>query len=339
MIYAYTSCVTDGNSSTEQQILLIKRYCSDKNINIDQVYSDEKGAHKRLSHEKERAVKLGLSPYRYLYTYPALESMFVEIISESVKKEYITVLVDTRIRLYGQSEEQRTVFERIIEKYGIQVIEVGVSVCSDYPGVCIYHYTDKSMRRPLILLKQLDSMYKYAIDNGLNISGVLVDLSISCREKYEVLKEMLKKKTCEGVLVYNAYHLSRNLGQFIFIMKMADIVYSVNEGVFCITRVEEYRNKPIHAVAIHTVSDLFFEERMRYYCSNRMNWLLDSVMEINTFLNDKNDKKEKMILVEHFCDIECDVSRFIKNISNISTICSIKEGSVLIHDRKSSILC
>lgn len=343
MVYAYTSSVSEQYDSTEQQIGLIKRYCENKGISVDKFYSDKTKPRRRLADEKERALKLGLRPDRYLLTFPELENMFIDIVGNASRDEKHMVLVDTRVRVYGQSEAQRIAFEQLIREYNVQIVEVGGDTVSKEQGVCIYHYTDKCLKRPLILIKQLDCMYKYASENELNITGVLIDLSIYRRSKYEELKEMLKKKKFKGVLVCNAYLLSRKIAQFILVTKLAGIVYSINEGEFSVGNVEDYIDTPVNAVALYGSNSLLFGERMKYYCGNYTSWSLVDAMDSKEFWDKCCARYDvEMIMVESYYDIENDVYRFIKNISQAEKtymICNVKEGSVLKYDRKGSILC
>lgn len=340
MIYAYVSSVIDDYDSTEQQINIIEKYCKANGICVDKYYADRERSHFRKVSEKERAEKLGLSASRHLYTYPELENMFVDI-QEQVS-DCVIILVDTRVRLYGNSKTQRIEFERIIEEKNIEIVEVGVHGIGEEHGICLYHYTNESKQRPRILLKNLDELYKYASDNSLNVTGVMVDLSLYRRKYYEVLIERVEKKNYTGILVRYAYLLTRKTTQFLKIVNKVGTVYSIAEGLFTATDIVSYKNMPLKVVAVYHSVCLLFGERMKYYCDNYTNWILMGEAESQEFFESRNKDSVDMIIVESNYYIEYDIYRYIRKISRLGDtvlICNLREGSVLRYDRASSFLC
>lgn len=342
MILGYTSSIEKDINSICIQKELINKYCKENQLSVDRQFTDSEGIHYRLFSERERAERLGLPPDRFLFTFPELEEMFITVMDNKVLNEEIVILVDTKARLFGQSEIQRETFEKIIEEYNIQIIEVGLNVGRKETGLCIYHCTNQSSKRPLIILKQLDHIYQYVLKNELSVTGIFVDYSVSHREKLEYLKELLKQKKFTGVIVASTYLLSRKIGQFVSMVELAGIFHSITEGIFYIKPMEEYVDESLNVVALCSTNSIAFGERMEYYCSKYTKWLLYEDAISSEYFSKAPKKNVKMVIIESYSDIDKDVNRFIKKISSIGNTTMVgntKERKVLIYDRKSSILC
>ncbi len=335
MVFAYTRSVIDEYDSTEQQLDLIKRYCSENKIEIDGIYSDRKTRCWRLSGERDRARTLGLESD---YTDPELEKMLIEVMKVAADIE-VLILVDTKLKLAGYNEEHKRVFNRILEKENVHIEEVGIRYESNGKGICIYHATIGGLKRPRILIRNLDYCYKYAYDNKLLVSGMLVDTNSHNRKSYQVMKVNIEKNLYEGILVYSTYLLTRKINVLAELLENVGKIYSVREGKLAVCNINDYKACRLNALAIYdSVFNEYFPERMEWFCKYRVLWNLEISLRLEDFYK-KDIKGIDIILLEKYSDVATDVCRFLELVKNIGMICNVKEGRILVYERKGSLLC
>ncbi|BAK46759.1 site-specific recombinase [Clostridium sp. SY8519] len=100
----------------------------------------------------------------------------------------------------------------------------------------IYHFTDKSAKRPIVYQKQLTALKEFAESKGFDDVDIYCDKSLRRTEHKEFDRFMSSCSEYEALITKDFYHISRNTQQSMKIMK--DLlnknvpVYSMENGRF-----------------------------------------------------------------------------------------------------------
>ena len=83
----------------------------------------------------------------------------------------------------------------------------------------IYHFTDKSIRRPKIYRDQLDALEEYATSVGFVVADVYCDTSLRRYERTEFDRFLSCCGQYDALITKDYYHISKNTGKCISIMQ------------------------------------------------------------------------------------------------------------------------
>lgn len=100
----------------------------------------------------------------------------------------------------------------------------------------VYHFTNKSTRRPKVYLEQLEALKKYATSIGFNNVDVFCDMSLRRCERIEFDCFLSQSRQYDALVVKDYYHISKNTGMCMKILqnlkKQGVKVYTVENGTF-----------------------------------------------------------------------------------------------------------
>ncbi len=100
----------------------------------------------------------------------------------------------------------------------------------------IYHFTDKSTKRPKIYRDQLTFLEKYATSAGLNVTDIFCDMSLKRCERSEFDRFLSCCDQYDALVTKDFYHISKNTGKCMGIMQELRNkglkIYSIENGIF-----------------------------------------------------------------------------------------------------------
>lgn len=100
----------------------------------------------------------------------------------------------------------------------------------------IYHFTDKSTKRPKIYLDQLEALKKYAASIGLMDVDIFCDMSLRRFERAEFDRFLSIAGHYDALVTKDFYHIAKNTGKCMQILqdlKDQNVqVYTVENGAF-----------------------------------------------------------------------------------------------------------
>lgn len=155
----------------------------------------------------------------------------------------------------------------------------------------IYHFTDKSAKRPIYYKNQVKILENYAASKGLDVVDVFCDMSLNRCERVEFDRFLSCCDRYDTLVTKDFYHISKNTGR-------------------CIRVMQELRR---HGVRIYTLDngsfsweDPPFEERLRvvtYTCHYGTPNEMKEVIPIkNDILTLFTRKKTNWTVVEQYYD-------------------------------------
>ena len=112
----------------------------------------------------------------------------------------------------------------------------------------IYHFTDKSTKRPKIYRDQLAALEKYAFSLGFDVTDIFCDMSLKRYERSEFDRFLACCDQYDALVTKDFYHIAKNTGKCMRILKdLRDKgvkVYSIENGSFSWASVP--LNKPLN---------------------------------------------------------------------------------------------
>lgn len=121
-IVGYISTYGKTNGvSVQIQKQMIDRYCQSNHVICSQIFMDVGQRANRDEEGRKRAEILGLSAKKWSIMYEQWEKMLLKIKEGKIG----TILVDSRVRVQGIGVERKRVFQSLIQKYDVEIIEVG----------------------------------------------------------------------------------------------------------------------------------------------------------------------------------------------------------------------
>lgn len=198
----------------------------------------------------------------------------------------------------------------------------------------IYHFTNKSEKRPIYCEKQIEELKRFAENINIMVSDVYLDRSLLVEEQTEFERFMTSCGGYEALVTKDFYHISKNTGMCMNILKsLLDKgvkTYSIENGSF--TFAEPPTDKPLR-VATYTYSkpnvrdakNLISVQKEIYelFIKKKTNWtLIEQYSDICQTQNDREQVElmrmlsEKdsfdILLVTNLCDVHWRTARFCK---------------------------
>ena len=195
----------------------------------------------------------------------------------------------------------------------------------------IYHFTDKSEKRPGIYLKELQRLRDFASSLGYAGCDEYVDMTLTLQDQVKK-KELLSSITdYRSLILRDFYHLRKNTGAcmegLVWLSRSGIQVHSIEDGSFLF--MEAPFSNPLRAAVYYCglgivghSSELQFDI-MEMFIRAKTNWtLVDSYADLSGNKIDgsqvemqkliQNRDKYDIILVQSFNDIHWRTAKFCK---------------------------
>lgn len=213
----------------------------------------------------------------------------------------------------------------------------------------IYHFTDKSTKRPKIYRDQLLALTDYAVSMDFEVTDIFCDFSLKRYERTEFDRFLSCSDQYDVLVIKDFYHLSKNTGKCIKILQnLRDNglqIYSLENGIFIWENVP--LEEPLRAASytchfgtpdemkeiIPVRNDIF-----KLFTDKKTNWILSDQYYDQSFrqrdgeqvqlisLLDNKDKYD-LLLVHNLNDIHWRTSNFCKIREQLHIdIYSLQEG-------------
>lgn len=214
----------------------------------------------------------------------------------------------------------------------------------------IYHFTNKSAKRPKIYRDQLRALEEYATSLGLDIADIYCDLSLNRSNRTEFDRFLSCSRQYDALVAKDFYHIAKNTGMCVHIMQQLRNnglrIYSIENGIF--TWNDPPFGKPLRVATylchfgttietkevIPVRNDIF-----RLFVAQKTEWtIVDQFSDIST-LHQKNGEQVQLaelisrkdrydlLLVHNLNDIHWATSNFCRVREKLQLdIYSLQEG-------------
>ena len=198
----------------------------------------------------------------------------------------------------------------------------------------IYHFTDKSKKRPVVCEKQIKELKAFAVSIGVDVQEVYLDKTLVVNEQKEFERLLNECEKYEALVTKDFYHISKNTMACMNLMKEfrdnGVTIYSIENGTFSfeevpvdkLLRVVSYT----HADAnIRNVNNLVSVQNDIYslFVKKKTNWTMGThFSDICKLQNDKEQVKLRemikrkdefdIVIVNNLNDIHWRTSKFCK---------------------------
>ena len=200
----------------------------------------------------------------------------------------------------------------------------------------IYHFTDKSERRPIYCRKQIEEIKKFAVANGYKIQDddIYLDKTLKYMEHTEFDRFLSISDKYEALFAKDFYHISKNTGRCLHLMQELQNkgikIYTIENGSF--TMEDAPIEKPLQ---IATYTSRFGEVKemkefipvkndiFRLFANKKTMWKVirqyydesktqnnGDQIQLNEIIKDRN--KYDLLLVDSINDVHWRTSNFCK---------------------------
>lgn len=198
----------------------------------------------------------------------------------------------------------------------------------------IYHFTDGSNKRPIVVEKQIKELQEFATNVGVDVEEVYLDRSLILDEREEFRRFIDECDKYEVLITKDFYHISKNTRACMDLMKeLRDrgiTIYSIENGTFCFE--DTPVDKPLRVVSythadanIRDVNNLINVQNDIYslFVKKKTNWDMGThYADICIMQNDKEQEELRemikrkdefdIIIVNNLNDIHWRTSKFCK---------------------------
>lgn len=224
--------------------------------------------------------------------------------------------------------------------------------------VAIYHFTDKSEKRPIVNEKQMNILRKFANRFG-NIEKEYLDMSLRKCDQVEKEKMINEIGNYNTLVTKDFYHISKNTGTCISLLKefleKGVETHSMEDGCFIFEEIPFH--EPLKVVLYHSK---YVEEEnnpnnkkikrgnsvtvetqlniLKLFISSKTNWtIVDEYIDVSEGQTDdkqielmqliKNSEKYDLLVCKDFNTVHWRTSKFCKRRHDMQLgIFSLKEG-------------
>ena len=205
----------------------------------------------------------------------------------------------------------------------------------------LYHFTDKSEKRPIIYQKQIEELKQYAASVGLNIDddGIYVDKTLLKCDHVEFQRFLSHCEEYSHLVTKDFYHIAKNTNECFFtlrdlhnkgvrILTMENGAYIPDNPPFDIPlQIATYDFISANTMKKNEIASVN-EERFQVFAELKTNWkIIDSYRDICPSQNNgeqkelarltKNHNKYDLIMVLNFADLHNHTARFCHKRSAI----------------------
>lgn len=198
----------------------------------------------------------------------------------------------------------------------------------------IYHFTDKSEKRPIVYQKQIKELEEFAEKIGVDVEKIYCDFSLKVRDRTQFDAFLAESYLYSALITKDFYHLSKNTMACMKLMKELSengtTIYTLKDGTFVFTdaaydiplRVATYTcgNIEIRDVnnSIQIQQDIY-----DLFLKRKTNWtMINQYADICRIQNDEGQKnmlqliedKDQfdILLVNNLNDLHWETARFCK---------------------------
>ena len=222
--------------------------------------------------------------------------------------------------------------------------------------VAIYHFTDKSEKRPIVYQKQMDILRAFASQFGA-IEKEYLDMTLKQCEQIEKKKMLQEIGQFDILATKDFYHIAKNTGTCISLMQqllgVGVEIHSIEDGCFIFTEVPF--NKELNVAIYHSkyvdntpsvnrkrrgnsISAQTHIDIMKLFVKSKTNWKITGVYidEAQGQSDDKqvellklieNSSKYDLVLCKDFNTVHWRTAKFCKRRNDMQLpIYSLKEG-------------
>lgn len=198
----------------------------------------------------------------------------------------------------------------------------------------IYHFTDRSDKRPVVCEKQIEELRKFAESLNIEVEEVYLDKSLLVEEQVEFERFMSECEQYSALITKDFYHISKNTRACMSLLKILRdkgvTTYSIENGSFSFG--ETPFDKPLR-VATYTHSKPNVRDAENHisvqqdiyslFVKRKTSWtLVEQYSDICSLQNDNEQialrqllsKKNSfdILLVTNLCDMHWRTARFCK---------------------------
>lgn len=198
----------------------------------------------------------------------------------------------------------------------------------------IYHFTDKSEKRPIVYQKQIKELEEFAEKIGVDVEKVYCDFSLKVKDRTQFDAFLEESHLYSALITKDFYHLSKNTMACMKLMKELSekgiTIYTLKDGTFVFT--DTPYNKPLR-VATYTCGNIEIkdvntsiqiqQDVYNLFVKRKTNWtMVNQYADICRIQNDEGQKnvlrliEEKdqfdILLVNNLNDIHWETARFCK---------------------------
>lgn len=299
-IVGYISTYEKTNGvSVQIQKEMIDRYCQSNHVICSQIFMDIGQRANRNEEGRKRAEFLGLSSKKWSIMYEQWEKMLLKIKEGKIG----TILVDSRVRVQGIGVERKRVFQALIQKYDVEIIEVGELTPpeEDKKKKAVIYTFLKEDETSIIQIKNIDAYYQAAVHHRWAVAALYIDKGLQHDNKYQKMRQNCMERKCHAVIVHSAFYLNRNAGEFfqnlIDFKEKGISLYSLKEGMPCVADKENYFFEPlriaVYDAAESRTQEMFqdlLQERVEVFCRLRTNWKI-----AEWYMEEKGEKERKAL--------------------------------------------
>jgi len=203
------------------------------------------------------------------------------------------------------------------------------------PAAC-YHFTNKSEKRPIVVLKQIEEIRKFASLNGYEIQDedIYLDRSLKFMEHPEFDRFLNNSDKYEALFAKDFYHISKNTSRCLHIMQELQDkgikIYTIENGNFTLedapiekplqiatytSRFGEVKEMKEFIPVKNDIFRLFTKKKtmwkvIRQYCDESKTQNNGDQIQLHEII--KNRNKYDLLLVDSINDVHWRTSNFCK---------------------------
>lgn len=350
-IVGYVQSAISSKTACDVQRAMINNYCREKGVECSRFFCDVDHFENRHKSSVEKAKKIGIRSDRWLGEYPELENLMVEILDNKIG----TILVDTRLRLFCDTEH-RTKILQLIKDGGIEIIEVGNEYIPRYysnllkdGAICVYHFT-KSI---FLSTVGIDQMYWYISTWLPNRNQVSINLYLDHSECGRTeFNKLLKRDDVGTIVAKDMYHIKRKIGPFIQVLKKLQSnnirLITIKDGEIYLQDDKIHKQENSRVIIYENLCSSYEEtnkellvEKLKLYCKQNGWDITKIIIETGGKRNRYKSITEitpeiaDFILVSSYTKLVDEVSELKVLLQECSLpIYSIKEGRIIIDEIK-----
>lgn len=172
--------------SVQIQKEMIDRYCQLNHVICSQIFMDVGQRVNRDEEGRKRAEILGLSAKKWSIMYEQWEKMLLKIREGKVG----IILVDSRVRVQGIGAERKKVFQALVQKYDVEIIDVGESTPpeEDKKKRAVIYTFLKADETSIIQIKNIDAYYQVAVHHRWAVAALYIDKDLQHGNKYQKMR-------------------------------------------------------------------------------------------------------------------------------------------------------
>lgn len=216
----------------------------------------------------------------------------------------------------------------------------------------IYHFTDKSEKRPVVFQKQLRELEQFAEKIGVDVEKVYCDFSLKKKDRTQFNLLLMDGYQYSALVTKDFYHISKNTAACMKLLRQfrasGIVVYTLENGVFDFSEVPY--NEPLR-VASYTHADgkirdvdsaiQIQQDIFSLFVKRKTNWTM--VEQYSDVCHVQNDAEQEdlmrlvssrndfdILIVSNLCDIHWRTARFCKIREMIGKpIFSLQDGYLM----------